>query len=130
MVLFVLIIASCFLMEHSPTYAGEWQGFQTVTFESLPGEKQETIYTTVWEYQLTEFLMADFVVEKKNEGIVIDLSGTIYFIDLFGNNFKYFGNNTSILNTNRIFTTAGIRYLFYNKDPIEPTYYISMTYRF
>lgn len=114
-ILLVLLLASCILMNHSPTYAGEWQGFQTVTYESSQDEGNEAIYTTVLEYQFTNSLMVDFAMEKNNDGVLIDLSGTIYFIDF------------SFLGTNKLFSTAGVRYPFYNKDP---TYYTSVTYRF
>ena len=107
--LLVLLLAFTSLI-HSPAKAGEWLGFQTFTVESSGDEGQETIYTTVLEYRFTDNIMTDFVLEKKAKDITLDLSGTLYFV-----------------NQDKIFTTAGVRYPFYNKDPI---YYLSVTYRF
>lgn len=109
--IFLLVLLLAFTSAlHSPAFAGEWLGFQTFTVESSGDEGQETSYTTVLEYRFTDNIMTDFVLEKSNNGLLIDLSGTIYFI-----------------NQDKIFTTAGVRYPFYNKDPI---YYLSVTYRF
>ncbi|MDI3547903.1 MAG: hypothetical protein PWR10_1555 [Halanaerobiales bacterium] len=127
LLLVLLLCTSFLLLNHSPVFAGEWLGFHTITYESSQDEGVEVIHTTVIEYQLTDFLMADLAFEKNNKGFLVDLSGTVYFIDLFGETINIFNKNINFLDTNKIFTSSGVRYPFYNKDPI---YYLSVTYRF